>query len=319
MADELIYLFTGTSEIFIKNRIDRIIQSYSKYKISITKYDMEITSLSHVLTDAITIPMLEDYKFIILRHPKFLSSTKTDMTPEVKEFIKYLKKPVESTVLMIDATNINIPSNNEIYKALKNFAMIINYSESEEIEVRGWVVRTLATHNIEIKDDALVLFMEYLNNDQVRMGTELNKLISYLGAGGVVTVSVIKEMVSKDSSKLIYSLVNAIVAQDNNLINNLYQELSSNTKDITGIISIVTNTFKELFTTLKLLQSGYTQSDIAKFYGISTNFAYYKVKDAKTFKITDLEKQVRKLAELDYLIKSGQIDKNLGFELFLIK
>jgi DNA polymerase-3 subunit delta len=241
------------------------------------------------------------------------------MTPEVKEFLKYLKKPVETTILMIDATNINIQANNEIYKALKNFAMIINYSESEEIEVRGWVVRTLATNNIEIKDDALVLFMEYLNNDQIRMGTELNKLIAYLGDGGVVTTEIIKEMISKDPSKLIYSLVNAIVTQDNNAINNIYQELSSNTKDITGIISIVTNTFKELFTTLKLLQNGYTQSDIAKFYGISTNFAYYKVKDAKTFKISDLEKQVKKLAELDYLIKSGQIDKNLGFELFLIK
>ena len=163
MAEELIYLFTGTSEIFIKNRIDRIIQSYSKYKIAISKYDMETTSLSHILSDAITIPLLEDYKIIILRHPKFLSTNKLENTPEVKAFIKYLKNPVETTILMIDATNINI-QNNDIYKALKNFAMIINYSDSEEIEVRGWVVRTLATHNIEIKDDALVLFMEYLND-----------------------------------------------------------------------------------------------------------------------------------------------------------
>lgn len=318
MAEELIYLFTGTSEIFIKNRIDRIIQSYSKYKVAISKYDMESTSLSHVLSDAITIPLLEDYKIIILRHPKFLSTNKLENTPDVKAFIKYLKNPVDTTVLMIDATNINI-QNNDIYKALKNFAMIINYSDSEEIEVRGWVVRTLAAHNIEIKDDALVLFMEYLNDDQVRMGTELNKLISYLGEGGIVTVEVIKEMISKDPSKQIFSLINAIIIQDYELINNLYQELSSNTKDITGIISLVTNTFKELYTTLKLLQAGYTQSDIAKFYGISNNYAYYKVKDAKTFKISDLEKQVTRLADLDYLIKSGQIDKSLGFELFLIK
>lgn len=319
MAEELIYLFTGSSEIFIKNRMDRIIQSYSKYKVSVTKYDMETTSLSHVLTDAITIPMLDDYKILILRHPKFLASAKLETTPEVKEFIKYLKKPIDTTILMIDATNINIANNNEIYKALKNFAMIINYSESEEIEVRGWVVRTLAAHNIEIKDDALVLFMEYLNDDQIRMETELNKLISYLGNGGIVTIEVIKAMISKDPTKVVYSLINAIINQDMNLINNLYQEIANNTKDITGIISLVTNNFKELFTTLKLLQAGYTQSDIAKFYGISTNFAYYKVKDAKMFKLQDLERQVLKLAELDYLIKSGQIDKNLGFELFLIK
>ena len=32
----------------------------------------------------------------------------------VKEFIKYLKKPIDTTILMIDATNINIANNNEI-------------------------------------------------------------------------------------------------------------------------------------------------------------------------------------------------------------
>ena len=45
MKDEdLIYLFTGTSEIFIKNRMNRIIQSFNKYEYTIIKYDMETTS-----------------------------------------------------------------------------------------------------------------------------------------------------------------------------------------------------------------------------------------------------------------------------------
>ena len=52
MKDEdLIYLFTGTSEIFIKNRMNRIIQSFNKYEYTIIKYDMETTSLSTVLFD----------------------------------------------------------------------------------------------------------------------------------------------------------------------------------------------------------------------------------------------------------------------------
>ena len=38
MKDEdLIYLFTGTSEIFIKNRMNRIIQSFNKYEYTIIK------------------------------------------------------------------------------------------------------------------------------------------------------------------------------------------------------------------------------------------------------------------------------------------
>ena len=39
--DDLIYLFTGTSDIFIKNRMKRIIQSFDKFESTIIKYDME--------------------------------------------------------------------------------------------------------------------------------------------------------------------------------------------------------------------------------------------------------------------------------------
>ena len=67
MVDENLYLFTGTAEIFIQNRISRIISSYDKQQVSIIKYDMEQTSFSRVLEDACTLPFLEDLKIIILR------------------------------------------------------------------------------------------------------------------------------------------------------------------------------------------------------------------------------------------------------------
>ena len=51
MVDENLYLFTGTAEIFIQNRISRIISSYDKQQISIIKYDMEQTSLDDVDTE----------------------------------------------------------------------------------------------------------------------------------------------------------------------------------------------------------------------------------------------------------------------------
>ena len=41
------------------------------------------------------------------------------------------------------------------------------------------------------------------------------------------------------------------------------------------------------------------------------------VRDAKSFKVDVLEDYVRKMATLDYQIKSGQIDKNIGLELAL--
>ena len=119
MVDENLYLFTGTAEIFIQNRISRIISSYDKQQVSIIKYDMEQTSFSRVLEDACTLPFLEDLKIIILRNPTFLT-TKGEIANDAKNFIKYLKKPVETSIIIINATNITPNPSNEVYKALKN-------------------------------------------------------------------------------------------------------------------------------------------------------------------------------------------------------
>ena len=320
MKDEdLIYLFTGTSEIFIKNRMNRIIQSFNKYEYTIIKYDMETTSLSIVLSDAITVPFLEELKIIILKNPKFLTKSATSTKDEIKAMLKYLKNPCDSTLLIIDATNTVINQSNEIYKMLKNVARIIDYPDPEEIELKGWIVRSFDANGIDIKDDALTLLLEYIGDDQARLSQEIDKLSSYVGKGGTIRKEDIKLLVPKNINNEIYLLIKAIINHDLALTNQIYDNLITHTKDSLTIFSLISNKFKELLSTYRLLKYGYSQSDIAKFYNVSTGKAYYIVQEARAFKLSDLEFYIDKLAELDYQIKSGKLDKTIGLELLLLK
>lgn len=320
MKDEdLIYLFTGTSEIFIKNRMNRIIQSFNKYEYTIIKYDMETTSLSTVLSDAITVPFLEELKIIILKNPKFLTKSATSTKDEIKAMLKYLKSPCDSTLLIIDATNTVINQSNEIYKMLKNVARIIDYPGPEEIELKGWIVRSFDANGIDIKDDALTLLLEYIGDDQARLSQEIDKLSPYVGKGGTIRKEDIKLLVPKNINNEIYLLIKAIINHDLALTNQIYDNLITHTKDSLSIFSLISNKFKELLSTYRLLKYGYSQSDIAKFYNVSTGKAYYIVQEARAFKLSDLEFYIDKLAELDYQIKSGKLDKTIGLELLLLK
>lgn len=320
MKDEdLIYLFTGTSEIFIKNRMNRIIQSFNKYEYTIIKYDMETTSLSTMLSDAITVPFLEELKIIILKNPKFLTKSATSTKDEIKAMLKYLKSPCDSTLLIIDATNTVINQSNEIYKMLKNVARIIDYPDPEEIELKGWIVRSFDANGIDIKDDALTLLLEYIGDDQARLSQEIDKLSSYVGKGGTIRKEDIKLLVPKNINNEIYLLIKAIINHDLALTNQIYDNLITHTKDSLTIFSLISNKFKELLSTYRLLKYGYSQSDIAKFYNVSTGKAYYIVQEARAFKLSDLEFYIDKLAELDYQIKSGKLDKTIGLELLLLK
>ena len=161
--------------------------------------------------------------------------------------------------------------------------------------------------------------LEYIGDDQPRLAGEIEKLTSYIGKNGTIKSSDIRLLVPRNVNNEIYELIKAIIEQDLTKIHSIYDNLITHTKDSMTIISLISNKFKELLSTYRLLKYGYSQSDIAKFYSVSTGKAYYLVQEAKSFKIQDLEYYVDKLAELDFQIKSGKIDKTIGLELFLLK
>lgn len=51
---------------------------------TIIKYDMDITPLSQIIEDAITVPLLEDLKIIIIKNPKFLTKGLDSPKSDVK-------------------------------------------------------------------------------------------------------------------------------------------------------------------------------------------------------------------------------------------
>jgi DNA polymerase-3 subunit delta len=151
------------------------------------------------------------------------------------------------------------------------------------------------------------------------MVNELDKIMNYVNDGGIIDEQVVKLLVTKDLSKEIFNLIKAIISKDLIKTNKIYQTLAIQTKDIGGVIAMISNSFKDLLTTAKLLKAGYSQHDISRFYNVSSSRAYYIVKDAKNFRIEDLENYIIKMADLDYKIKSGKIDKNIGIELILLQ
>ena len=149
------------------------------------------------------------------------------------------------------------------------------------------------------------------------MEQEIDKLASFK-KNDRVTEADIKLLVSKNYDADIYNLIKAIIQKDRKLINEIYTNLVMTINDVSSIMGLVSKSCMELYTTLKLLQSGYSQNDIANIFNIKSGRAYYLIKDAQTFTLSTLEEYVNQIAKLDYQVKKGIIDKSFGFEMFLL-
>ena len=319
MNIEEIYLFTGTEEVRKRAKMDRLLANFDPKTTSIIKYDFDLISVQDVIADAITVPFLAETKVIIGKNPTFLTNQKTPIKHDTKALIKYLKKPVDTCVLIIDAVGIKIDKDNPVYKELQKTAYIIDTQELDDVEYKAWVIRALAKEHVEIKEDALVMLTEFVKHNLVRMEMETSKLIDYVKPGGKVTTADVELLVNPDLETDIYSLVKAIVAKNKPEAIRIFHDMNQNTQDTVGIIALIGRSFQNILSTSKMLQSEFNQSDIAQTLGISNGRAYYLVKEAKTFKLDVLEKYILKLSDLDYKVKTGQIDPNLGLEMLMLE
>lgn len=312
-----LYLFTGSEEPVIKTKINRLVDELKKTSSEVIKYDLEIINLRKVISDAITIPFLTEQKILILRNPKMLAST--ILTPDVKEFISYLKKSNPTTIIIIDATGIDIKSDSPLYQVLMKQAVINDVKRLEDIELGGIIIRKLSINGVTIKDDALRLLLTYLNHNLVRTEQEIDKLSSYAGNGGTITIDDVKLLVNKDLDDDIFSLARAVMTKNRQKVLEIYHELSLQTNDTLGLLGMLSKTFTELLIASKLLLCGYSNQDIATICNINKGRAYYLVQDAKNFNDTELSTYIKALADLDYKIKTGIINKYVGLELLLLK
>jgi DNA polymerase-3 subunit delta len=316
MKTGTVHLFLGDEQYLIENKIKRLINDSGAGEYNVSYYDLEISSLSEALSDALTPPFMSDAKVIVIKNPLFLTAEKNLDKEEKKRFLDYLDAPMETTVLIINGYNIDPDERKQEVKKL--LAGSVNYSrELSEIEMYGWIKRQGAINNVVITDEAAREFYRIVGKDLMNAKNELDKLIAYAGDNATVTVEAVRKVAIKEIQNDVYALSNAIVDQDRNKAVRIYRDLIKIGNAANFLFSLVAKSMRELLTVNLMLKGGYNQADVAASMGVSSGRAYYMVKNARSLDYELLRKYVAQLSELDYKIKSGQTDVRTGLEFFL--
>ena len=315
---EELYLFTGTEQVIKKNKIDRILENVDTEETDIIKYDLELTPIQDVITDCITIPFLKKNKIIICKNPILLTNAKTPIKHDIKLLIKYLKNPSEQTTLIIDAVGVNIDTNSELYKTFQKCAYIIDVKSLDQIETRAWVRRNVELAGSSIQDEALNLLVEYLGDDLLRAEKEIEKLAQFR-YGSRICENDIKELVVKNYENDSFELVKAIIAKNNRRVIEIYENLKKHVNNTQYILAMISKSILDLYTVKKLMEESFDQKDIADVLNVKAGKAYYLMKDAKEFRIEQLEAYLSEIEKIDFQIKQGLIDKDFGIDMLLLK
>lgn len=309
-----IRLYIGNEELMIKNKIDNVISQANPGPYNLSTYDMEVDNMADVINDCITMPFMSDNKVVIMRHPTFLSA---NSNISYNALMDYIDNPCDTTLLIIDASGVEIDEDKDIVIKLRKKANITEQASLSDVEMKGWLKRQFGVLGLTIEENAVELFFEYVHNDLIKAKGEVEKLLNYIGDRKVVTIRDVAAVVSDEGETNVYALIKAINSKDKNKTMEIYYSLLNKGNDQIKLLNLVYRSMKESYTCLKLLEEGKNQQEIAAFMGVSGGRAYYIMKDANSFNIKTLEDDLIKIGDLDYKIKSGLIDKVSGMELFL--
>lgn len=312
-----IYLFIGDEPLIIKNKIDILVENLNCDQYNTTIYNLEEVNISMAIQDAMTPPFLCKNKIIILRNPIFLTTQKTDIKHNIAMFSDYLSNPLDTTYLIVDATGLNLNEKSDLVVKLKAKAEVSETKELCQVQIDGWLKRQCEVNGIEIKPDAISLFFERVGKNIIIAKNEVDKLVNYVYPKKIITVRDVNEVVTKEAELEAFALTNAIIDKNKEKTINIYNELIKNGKDVMQLISMVSRSMMDMLVVSRMIAKGYQQLDIAQAMNVSSGRAYYLIKNTKAFKMQSIEDNIIKLANLDYKVKSGQIDPTSGLELFI--
>ena len=125
-------------------------------------------------------------------------------------------------------------------------------------------------------------------------------------------------MTVKNIDMDIFKLIDNILNKNKEQAIECLEEMMKYGEEPLALIIMLANQFRIMYQAKMLVKKGYSERDIASLLDIHEYRVKKALEKARMYNESIILDNLEKLANLDYDIKSGNIDKNIGLELFLL-
>lgn len=311
------YVICGISNMKNNDVLNDLIKECN-YEYDVDVHDLDEESLAMLVESLNTIPFLTSHKIVVCKFPKFLYKPEGYDPKIIEAFKKYLQNPIDTTTFVILLNSFK-DMNSDLKQALEKNCTIISSDKEESKDFKKNIIEILKREGYKYEDEAIAELLTRCEKNSDRIEMELNKLMLYKADDRILKLVDVKELVSKDLEDNIFDLVNAVIEADRRRSIEIYNDLMVLNEDESKIIALLVNKFNEMYQTKSLLAKGYSKNDIAQIFDVKPGRAYYMIKACQTVSLERIKRNVNNLLDIDYKIKSGQLDKSIALELFLLK
>lgn len=314
----MIHLIYGDELLLMEQKLTKMKKEYNcnDENMNYSSYDLTNDTIENVYEDVITLPFFTNNKMIVVKNAIFLTTKKVKKDEHTLQlFEKCLDDIADNIHLVIFICAEKLDERKVIVKKLRKVANVYAINKLNYYKVSDSARQSIKRREAIIDDDALELLLSRTGTNLIDVASEVEKLCLYTKH---ITYKDVDVLVNKPVDENVFDLTSAILNRHHDKIFNIYKDLMLMNEEPVKLIILIANSMRLIYQVKLLDRKGYTDQEIAKMLGVNPFRLKYVRQEGGSFQIDELLRYLNKLSLLDVKIKTGQVDKKIGLELFML-
>lgn len=318
----MIHFIYGDQPPMINKRIQSIAKDALNEidDMNYVKLDASQTLIQECVDEANYVALGYNKKVVLIDDCYFLmpgrNKNKLDADQDYQSLIDYINNPNPSTELIIVVRNSELNEKNEIVSLLKEKAKVLVARTPEKDEFKDYIKRYVTSRlNAQIDNAAIEELASRCEGNVLLMQKNAEKLALY---SPNITFDDVCLLVTKPLEENTFQVYNSLINRRLDEALRIYRDLLASNVEPLYLISNLSNQFRLLNEVSYLSKTGKSADEIASLLKIKPVRATIIKRQTSFLSESTIRKALDDLYQLELQIKSGQVDRNYAFELFLI-
>ena len=317
--------FYGAEDFLMDWAVEQVINKYvdeSARELDVQMIDGETIQAAEIIGAARAFSMFSDKRVIIIRNYLPMYRKSSDVDGDV--LLEFCSQKQDSSIVIFRLESKYTDDLTAYGKKLVKAASSYDFATLERADLKAFINKRIHAAGKLIghrEMDYLIDLSGYYNkNSEYHLNnfdSDLEKITNAC-EGDQISVSLIEELLIGKEDKYVFNLVDAIMTGNKTKAMELAETIITEDDGAVPVLALLTKQFEIMYDSLELSKDGLSMSQIAKQTGINEFRLKKAYQAARKMDLERIRQILIQAYNLDRDIKSGNIDKDVAFELLLI-
>lgn len=314
-----VYFFSGPEAYIRKSALAALEKKLLMPGLeSMNRTVMSAPSAQAVIENCETLPMMSDYRLIIVRDCALLAAGKAKDEAQDSELLcEYIGRVPQTTCLVFDC-DAAIDKRKKLTKALLALSGAVSFDALDDAQLHRWINQTLRPMGKKMDRAACELLAFTSGRDLTLLSGELQKLAAYAEGREAIEQADIEAIATRTAESTVFAMVDALAAGRAREAFELLAVLLSAGEQRIGVLAMITRQYRQMMHLAAMQAQRMPQAQMAKALGVPP-FAMKKLgAQVGRRSYESLRENVELCVQTDYDIKRGALREDAALERLML-